>query len=91
MLEPPYGAIENCRELMRRLAVFYDFECQGGKLAGCAEFQDVQRCVDAMAEWIIAVSEMSPNPAHSHSEQPADPRAPTPPPWPAPQPHRPVR
>ena len=30
-------------------------------------------------------------PAHTHSAQPADPRALAPPPWPAPQPHRPVR
>lgn len=53
MQEPPYGAIENGREFLRRLADHYDFrDAHGHPLHNCVEFDGVRQCVEAMAEWI---------------------------------------
>lgn len=50
----PAGAIDNGRELLRRLVDNYDFQSEGGPLRNCSEFQDAIRCFEAMAEWISA-------------------------------------
>jgi hypothetical protein len=43
------GAIENGRELMRRLENFYSFECDGGPLANCTEWQELRLCFEHLA------------------------------------------
>ena len=56
--EPPVGAIENGREHFRRLVEHYEFECEGGLLRNCSDFQDALRCFEFLAESaMIAASE----------------------------------
>ena len=43
------GAIENGRELMRRLENFYSFEYDGGPLANCTEWQELRLCFEHLA------------------------------------------
>lgn len=50
--DAPIGAVENGREFLRRLADHYSFECEGGPLRNCSDFIEVERCFEAMAEWI---------------------------------------
>lgn len=57
MQQPPIGAIENGREHMRRLLDHYDFQCEGGPLRNCTEFQQLQQCFEVMAEWIAEESD----------------------------------
>lgn len=49
----PLGAVHNGRIFMDRLEEDYSFECEAGPLSGCAEWQELKRCYDAMAEYII--------------------------------------
>ena len=52
MTAPPTGAIENGREHLRRLIEHYDFECEGGPLRNCADFQEAVRCFETLAAWV---------------------------------------
>jgi hypothetical protein len=58
-LEPPFGAIENGRELMRRLVDHYQFKCEAGPLVQCIEFDDLCKCFEAMAEYINEAAALS--------------------------------
>ena len=53
---PPTGAIENGREFFRRLEDVYAFECEGGALSNCAEWQELRRCFDALVDHVAEQS-----------------------------------
>lgn len=50
--EVPLGAIENGRAFADRLAA-YPFECQGGNLSMCSDWQELIRCFEHLAEWAM--------------------------------------
>jgi len=56
----PMGAIENGRAFAERLEA-YPFECQGGDLNMCSDWQELRRCFDHLSEWAM----------HSQQETPA--------------------
>lgn len=56
----PLGAIENGRAFADRLEA-YPFECEGGNLNMCSDWQEFLRCFDHLSEWAM----------HSRSETPA--------------------
>jgi len=59
-LEVPMGAIENGRVFADRLEA-YPFECQGGNLNMCSDWQELRRCFEHLSEWAM----------HGQSETPA--------------------
>lgn len=59
-IEVPLGAIENGRAFADRLEA-YPFECQGGDLNMCSDWQELRRCFDHLSEWAM----------HSQQETPA--------------------
>ncbi|OCO64328.1 hypothetical protein AN690_0200710 [Citrobacter freundii] len=58
--EVPMGAIENGRAFADRLDA-YQFECQGGNLNMCSDWQELRRCFEHISEWAM----------HSQAETPA--------------------
>lgn len=58
--EVPLGAIENGRAFADRLEV-YPFECEGGNLNMCSDWQEFRRCFEHISEWAM----------HGQSETPA--------------------
>ncbi|MEP9135608.1 hypothetical protein [Enterobacter roggenkampii] len=58
--EVPMGAIENGRAFADRLEA-YPFECQGGNLNMCSDWQELRRCFEHLSEWAM----------HGQSETPA--------------------
>ncbi|EFM0018069.1 hypothetical protein DI17_003916 [Escherichia coli] len=50
--EVPLGAIENGRAFADRLAA-YPFECQGGNLSMCSDWQELICCFEHLAEWAM--------------------------------------
>ncbi|HHR1002875.1 TPA: hypothetical protein ACS29Y_002497 [Raoultella planticola] len=58
--EIPLGAIENGRAFADRLEA-YPFECQGGNLNMCSDWQELRRCFEHLSEWAM----------HGQSETPA--------------------
>ncbi|WP_390889410.1 hypothetical protein [Lelliottia wanjuensis] len=58
--EIPLGAIENGRAFADRLEA-YPFECQGGNLNMCSDWQELRRCFEHLSEWAM----------HGHAETPA--------------------
>lgn len=50
--EVPLGAIENGRAFADRLEA-YPFECQGGNLSMCSDWQELIRCFEHLAEWAM--------------------------------------
>lgn len=58
--EVPLGAIENGRAFADRLEA-YPFECEGGNLNMCSDWQEFRRCFEHLSEWAM----------HSRSETPA--------------------
>ncbi|WP_247609162.1 hypothetical protein [Enterobacter ludwigii] len=58
--EVPMGAIENGRAFAERLEA-YPFECQGGNLNMCSDWQELRRCFEHLSEWAM----------HGQSETPA--------------------
>ncbi|HGM6901577.1 TPA: hypothetical protein ACKQDC_000146 [Serratia marcescens] len=58
--EVPLGAIENGRAFADRLEA-YPFECQGGNLRMCSDWQELRRCFEHLSEWAM----------HGKSETPA--------------------
>lgn len=59
-VDVPMGAIENGRAFAERLEA-YPFECQGGDLNMCSDWQELRRCFDHISEWAM----------HSQQETPA--------------------
>lgn len=57
--EVPLGAIENGRAFADRLET-YPFECEGGNLSMCTDWQELRRCFDHLSEWAM----------HNRSETP---------------------
>lgn len=55
----PMGAIMNGQELLRRLADYYGFECEGGPIGNCVEFQELERCFAALLEYTQMTQETS--------------------------------
>lgn len=55
--EIPLGAIENGRAFADRLEA-YPFECQGGNLNMCSDWQEFRQCFEHLSEWAM----------HSHDE-----------------------
>lgn len=53
----PHGAIENGRAYIERLQSQYDFECQAGPLRLCSDFQELVRCFEYMAEYLVSEKE----------------------------------
>lgn len=51
-LEVPMGAIENGRAFAERLEA-YPFECQGGNLNMCSDWQELRRCFEHLSEWAM--------------------------------------
>ena len=49
--EIPFGAIENGRVLLQRLADHYDFTCEAGALANCIEYHEAVRCFEVIAQF----------------------------------------
>lgn len=49
-VEVPMGAIENGRAFAERLEA-YPFECQGGNLNMCSDWQEFRRCFEHLSEW----------------------------------------
>lgn len=60
----PLGAIENGRAFADRLENYYQFECDGGKLNMCSDWQEFRRCFEYLSEWVM----------HSQTDKHADPR-----------------
>ncbi|MBV0673993.1 hypothetical protein KTO03_22085 [Klebsiella pneumoniae] len=58
--EVPLGAIENGRAFAERLEA-YLFECQGGNLNMCSDWQELRRCFEHLSEWAM----------HGQSDTPA--------------------
>ncbi|WP_218070562.1 hypothetical protein [Escherichia coli] len=58
--EAPLGAIENGRAFADRLEN-YQFECEGGNLNMCSDWQEFRRCFEYLSEWVM----------HSQTEHPA--------------------
>ena len=58
--EVPLGAIENGRAFADRLEA-YPFECQGGNLNMCSDWQELRRCFEHLSEWAM----------HGQSDTPA--------------------
>lgn len=58
--DAPLGAIENGRVFADRLEA-YPFECQGGNLNMCSDWQELLRCFEHLSEWAM----------HGQSESPA--------------------
>ncbi|EIC3155971.1 hypothetical protein K9015_003290 [Salmonella enterica] len=58
--EVPLGAIENGRAFAERLEA-YPFECHGGNLNMCSDWQELRRCFEHLSEWAM----------HSQAETPA--------------------
>ncbi|HAW2034559.1 TPA: hypothetical protein JLO34_000191 [Escherichia coli] len=58
--ETPLGAIENGRAFADRLEN-YQFECEGGNLNMCSDWQEFRRCFEYLSEWAM----------HSQTEHPA--------------------
>lgn len=56
----PLGAIENGRAFADRLEN-YQFECEGGNLNMCSDWQEFRRCFEYLSEWAM----------HSQPETPA--------------------
>ncbi|EOX4270002.1 hypothetical protein ACPIXP_002493 [Citrobacter freundii] len=50
--EVPLGAIENGRTFAERLEA-YPFECQGGNLNMCSDWQELRRCFEHLSEWAM--------------------------------------
>jgi hypothetical protein len=50
----PVGAIENGREFIRRLEEHYTFECDGGPLRLCVEWDELKRCFEHLAQYAAA-------------------------------------
>lgn len=50
--EVPMGAIENGRAFADRLEA-YPFECQGGNLNMCSDWQELRRCFEHLSEWAM--------------------------------------
>lgn len=59
--ETPLGAIENGRAFADRLEN-YQFECEGGNLNMCSDWQGFRRCFEYLSEWAM----------HSQKEHPAN-------------------
>lgn len=57
----PLGAIENGRAFADRLENHYQFECDGGKLHMCSDWQEFRCCFEHLSEWAM----------HSQTEHPA--------------------
>lgn len=51
-VDVPMGAIENGRAFAERLEA-YPFECQGGDLNMCSDWQELRRCFDHLSEWAM--------------------------------------
>lgn len=60
----PLGAIEIGRAFADRLENYYQFECDGGKLNMCSDWQEFRRCFEYLSEWVM----------HSQTDKYADPR-----------------
>lgn len=58
--DAPLGAIENGRAFADRLEN-YQFECEGGNLNMCSDWQEFRRCLEYLSEWAM----------HSQTEHPA--------------------
>ena len=58
--DTPLGAIENGRAFADRLEN-YQFECEGGNLNMCSDWQEFRRCFEYLSEWAM----------HSQTEHPA--------------------
>ncbi|HGW3885965.1 TPA: DUF4752 domain-containing protein [Escherichia coli] len=58
--DAPLGAIENGRAFADRLEN-YQFECEGGNLNMCSDWQEFRRCFEYLSEWAM----------HSQTEHPA--------------------
>ncbi|HAW1205389.1 TPA: hypothetical protein JLL62_002982 [Escherichia coli] len=50
--EAPLGAIENGRAFADRLEN-YHFECEGGNLNMCSDWQEFRRCFEYLSEWAM--------------------------------------
>ncbi|EEX7251112.1 hypothetical protein DLD87_003232 [Escherichia coli] len=50
--EAPLGAIENGRAFADRLEN-YQFECEGGNLNMCSDWQEFRRCFEYLSEWAM--------------------------------------
>lgn len=48
-----FGAIENGREHLRRLVDHYEFECEGGSLRNCVDYQEAVRCFERLVNDLI--------------------------------------
>ncbi|MWF13632.1 hypothetical protein [Escherichia coli] len=59
-IEAPLGSIENGRAFADRLEG-YPFECEGGNLNMCSDWQELRRCFEHLSEWAM----------HGQSETPA--------------------
>nr|WP_313709065.1 hypothetical protein [Brucella intermedia] len=62
-VEIPNGAIENGRAFLQRLVDHYDFTCEAGSLANCADYHEAVRCFEFIAQWISDLSALEPSAA----------------------------
>lgn len=53
VLDFPLGAIENGRTFADRLETDYSFECLGGPLRNCSDWQEFRHCFDHLAKWVM--------------------------------------
>lgn len=58
-IEVPLGAIENGRAFADRLEA-YPFECQGGDLNMCSDWQELRRCFEHLSEWAMHCQQETP-------------------------------
>ena len=53
-LDFPTGAIENGRTFFDRLEHHYKFECEGGSLENCGDWNELKRCFEYMADYLAS-------------------------------------
>jgi len=53
-IEIPVGAIENGRAFAERLEM-YGFECEGGNMLNCSDWQEFRQCFNHLAEWAFTL------------------------------------
>jgi len=53
-IEIPVGAIENGRAFAERLEM-YGFECEGGNILNCSDWQEFRQCFNHLAEWAFTL------------------------------------
>ena len=69
-IEIPVGAIENGMAFAERLEM-YGFECEGGNILNCSDWQEFRQCFNHLAEWAFTL-DVSAAPVAQTEQQPVE-------------------